>query len=156
MGDEVNSYDSPFHNASPEDSQEAPHDILWMPEGDMDRASKIAYTFINEDGPVHASAPYLRSTISIDQGVHFRMFPSSRGHKLLRFDSKAEHDLIMDISPIIHDGAHVSLEWSEESPNPFIIDLSWLVALSATNFLEEQWMESGIPRLSQDQDSCGG
>jgi hypothetical protein len=92
-----------------------------MPEGDMARASKIAYASVAEDGPVHNPAPFIHSALfSAAPGIHYHMFPSSRGHMLLRFDSMAEHNYMVHLSPITHDGSHVSLVRSEEGPNRFI------------------------------------
>jgi hypothetical protein len=113
-----------------------------MSKGDMAHASKIAYASVAEDGPVHNPAPFIHSAAP---GIHYRMFPSSRGHMLLCFDSMAEHDYMVHLGPITHDGSHVSLVRSEEGPNRFITYQPWLAALSATNFPDEHCTESGIP-----------
>jgi hypothetical protein len=146
--DEVDSHGSPFRSASSADTEEeeVDRDILWMPEGDMARASKIAYASVTEDGPVHNPAPFIHSALfSAAPGIHYRMFPSSRGHMLLHFDSMAERDYMVHLSPITHDGSHVLLVHSEEGPNHFITYQPWLAALSVTNFPDEHCTESGIP-----------
>lgn len=146
--DEVDSYGSPFRSASPADTEEeeVDRDILWVPERDMTCASKIAYASIAEDGPVHIPAPFVHSALfSAAPGIHYRMFPSSRGHMLLCLDSMAERDYMVHLSPIAHDGSHVSLVRSEEGLNRFITYQPWLAALSATNFPDEHCTESGIP-----------
>jgi hypothetical protein len=55
-------------------------DVLWMPAGDWDFASRIAYAFLSEDATYSNPAPFIRAAIrSVASAVHFRMFPSSRG-----------------------------------------------------------------------------
>lgn len=144
--EEVDSYGSPFRTADSEDSEEATHDILWMPEGDMERAYRIAYAFIGEDGLVHSPAPFIHSAIfSVAPRVHYRMAPSSRGQMLLHFDTKAERDYVVDACPITYEGASLMLERSEESSNRFTTDQTWLIAIKATNFPDKHWTVSGIP-----------
>lgn len=53
--------------------------------------------------------------------VDYLMFPSSRGHMLLHFDSRADRDEVVDLSLIEHDGGHVTLERPEDTSNRFII-----------------------------------
>jgi hypothetical protein len=78
--EEVDSDGSPFRTVSNTDLEEADPDILWMPEGDMVRAHKIAYAHVNGGGSLHSAAPFIQSTIfSVAPGCHFRMFPSSQG-----------------------------------------------------------------------------
>lgn len=144
--EEVDSYGSPFYEASPDDSEDADRDILWMPEGDMERAGRTAYALISEDGPIFSPAPFIYAAIfSVAPRTGFRMFPSSRGHMMVRFDSVAESDFIVDMSPIAHGGAQLSLERSEESPYRSVLHQPWLAAISATNFQDEHWTLTGIP-----------
>ena len=89
----------------------------------MERAYKITYAFVSEDGPIHSLATFIHSAIfSIAPWVCFCMSPSSRGHMLLHFNSMAELDFIVGMCPISHDGAHLSLEKSEASSNCFTIE----------------------------------
>lgn len=144
--EEVDSYGSPFYEASPDDSEDADRDILWMPEGDMERAGRTAYALISEDGPIFSPAPFIYAAIfSVAPRTGFRMFPSSRGRMMVRFDSVAESDFIVDMSPIAHGGAQLSLERSEESPYRSVLHQPWLAAISATNFQDEHWTLTGIP-----------
>jgi hypothetical protein len=133
--EEVDSYGSPFRTATSTDSEEANEDILWMPEGDMERASKITYAFINEGGPAFSPAPFIHSAIFfVAPRVHYHMSPSSRSQILLLFDTMAERDFVVDACPITLDGAQLTLERSEDSSNRFTIGQTWLVAILATNF----------------------
>lgn len=76
----MDSYGSPFRMADSSNSEEFTRGILWMPEGDMEHARRIAYAFINEEGPIYSPGPFIQSAIfAVALGVHFRMFPSSRG-----------------------------------------------------------------------------
>lgn len=67
----------------------------------------------------------------------------------LRFDSKAERDLIVSMSPIIHEGVSVTFERSEEASGCFTIHQPWLVAIAAKGFPDEHWTPSGIPAASR-------
>lgn len=101
--DKVDSYGSPFHTVDSSDSEGGIRDILWMPEGDMERAYKIAYAFVSEDGPIHSPAPFIHSAIfSVAPWVCFCMSPSSRGHMLLHLNSMAELDFVVGMCPISH------------------------------------------------------
>lgn len=51
---------------------------------------------------------------------------------LLRFDSRANRDAVVDPSPIIHHGGHVNLERSKKTSNRFVIRFPWLAAVMAT------------------------
>jgi hypothetical protein len=51
---------------------------------------------------------------------------------------------VVNLSPIIYDGAHVSLEGSEDTTNRFEVKLDWLVVLVAVGFLNEHWNEEGV------------
>lgn len=117
------------------------HSVLWMTEGDMEQAGCIAYAFLNEDAPTFAPTPFIRSVVfSVAGPMHYRMFPSSRGHILPHFDSRADRDAVVDLCPIIHDGG----ERSEEMRNRFIIHLPWLTAISTPDFPVEHCTELGI------------
>jgi hypothetical protein len=75
-------------------------EIIWMPEGDMERVGKVAYAYININGPTDSPTPYIRSALfSVAPIVHFRPFSSSRGHMLLRFDSRGDRDAVAALSP---------------------------------------------------------
>lgn len=143
--EDVDSDGSPFGVDSNIHKDSVAADILWMPPGDMARAERVAYAFINEDGPIFNLAPYIHDAIfSVAPTIKFHMLPSSRGYMLLRFDNKGDRDAVASLSPIIYDGAHVSLEHSEETSNWFEVNQSWLVALSAVGFPDEHWNEEGI------------
>lgn len=99
--EDVDSDGSPFRAADSTDSEEVDRDILWMPEGDMARTHKIAYAFINEDGPLLSLTPFIQSAIfSVAPGCHFHMFPSSQGQMMLLFDFRGERDFVVDTFPI--------------------------------------------------------
>ena len=98
-----------------EEPVDAGRDITWMPEGDMGGSPTRTSTMT---APLHSPTPFICSAVfSVAQGVHFRMLPSSRGNTLVRFDSMAERDYVADMSPIIFDGARLTLERSEDSSN---------------------------------------
>ncbi|RCV37067.1 hypothetical protein SETIT_8G033200v2 [Setaria italica] len=122
-------------------------DLLWMPEGDMKFAHRVAYAFLNEDAPTANPAPFIRAAIysAANAAVHYRMFPSSMDTMMLVFDSQMLRDAVVEESPIIHDGGRVTLEKSEEASNSFLSILQCLVAVSATGFPPEHWKERNIP-----------
>jgi hypothetical protein len=49
--EEVDSDGSLFRADSPDPLAGDDNDIIWMPSGDMERVGKIAYGYINIDGP---------------------------------------------------------------------------------------------------------
>ena len=59
---------------------------------------------------------------------------SSRGHVMVKFDSRADSNIAGDLSPIIYDGTKLMIEHSEESSNHFVLDQSWLEAISLVDF----------------------
>ncbi|CAL4982690.1 unnamed protein product [Urochloa decumbens] len=116
-----------------------------MPEGNMERAHRIAYAFVHDDAPTGNVAPYIRAAIfAAAPGAHFRLFPSSRGTMALRFDSKAMRDYVVDQSPLLHDEGRIDLERSEEGDNRFQFQPEWLALAAATGFPDEHWDEAGI------------
>lgn len=144
--EEVDSDGSPFRLDPQPDLPFPDEDILWMPDGDMERAGRFAYVFLNDAAPTDSPAPFIHAAISsVAFGAHFRMFPSSRGHMLLRFDSRAARDAVVDMAPFVHDGGRVSLERSEETSNRFVARQDWLVAVTARSFPDEYWTPTGIP-----------
>lgn len=91
----------------------------------MELAGRTAFTFINLDGPMDNPGPYIHSVLfTVAPTIHYRLIPSSRGHMLLRFDSKADSDAVASLSPIIHNGTRLTLERSEETSNHFILEQS--------------------------------
>lgn len=120
--------------------------LLWMPPGNMEFTSCVAYATINDDTPTLSPAPFIRVALFfVASNTRLRLFPSSQGHMMLVFDSAIEHDMVVDLSPVIHDGGRVSLVRSEETENRFWVSLDWLVAVSATHFPPEHWTLVGIP-----------
>jgi hypothetical protein len=106
-----------------------------MPEEDIERVWRTAFALINDDGPIATPAPYIHFVLfAVAPNTHYRLIPSSRGHMLLKFDSKADRDAVANLNPIIHDGARLTIERTEESSNRFVLDQPWLVAISATEF----------------------
>jgi hypothetical protein len=65
---------------------------------------------------------------------------------LLRFNSKEDRDTVANLSPVIYDGAHVSLERSEETTNRFEVKLDWLVALAVVGSQMSTGMRRGSRR----------
>lgn len=110
----------------------------------MEHAAKVAYAYINVDSPSDNSAPFIRATLfSVAPTVHYTLHPSSRG-MMLHFVSRGDCDVVVGLSPIIHDGARLSPERSKETSNRFRIELKWLVAVSVVDFPEEHWDPEGI------------
>lgn len=144
--EEVDSDGSPFRADSPDPPIGEDDDITWMPPRDMERASKIAYALINIDGPTDNPSPFIHATLfSVAPTVHCSLHPSSRGCMMLWFNNRGDRDAMVDLCPIIYDGACLSLERSEETLNRFDIEQKWLVAVSAIDFPEEHWDLEGIP-----------
>lgn len=56
----------------------------------------------------------------------------------------------MDLSPIHHDVAHLTLERPEDTSNKFVIRRPWLLAVVTTDFPEEHWNDMGIPAAFED------
>jgi hypothetical protein len=56
---------------------------------------------------------------------------------MLCFDSRGDRDAVTGLSPIIHQGTHMSLEHVEEMSNRFSIEQKWLVAVSVVDFPKE-------------------
>lgn len=56
----------------------------------------------------------------------------------------AERDFVVSECPIVHEGATLVLEWSEEGANRFVTEQSWLVAIPTTKFPDEHWTADGI------------
>lgn len=111
----------------------------------MERAGKIAFASLNADALTTSPAPFIRAAIfSVAEGVHYRTFASSRGNLLLRFDSRADRDAVVDCSPIHHEGGRVLLEKAEDTTFRFPIHTPWLLALSASDFPPDQWHVEGI------------
>ena len=103
----------------------------------MERVGKIAYAYINVDGPTDNLAPYICSTLFLAAPiVHCRLCASSRGHMLLCFNSHGDLNAMVDLRPIIHNGTCLTLEQSEETSNRFEIVQPWLVAILTIDFLE--------------------
>lgn len=116
-----------------------------MPEGDMERVWHSAFVFISVDGPIDELAPYIRSAITA-AAPHLpcRFIPSGSGHMMLRFDSKADRDSLARLSPIIHNGASLTVEKAEEADSWFVLEQPWLVALSSKDYPGEHWNPEGI------------
>lgn len=109
-----------------------------MPPGDIERLGTLAYVTLSDDAPMSTPAPYIRATLmEVAEHVHYRMHPSSRGHRLLHFDSKVDRDAMVDLSPIHHEAGHLTLECPKDTSNRFIIRCPWLLAVAATDFPEE-------------------
>ena len=111
-----------------------------MPLSNMEFASRITYATINDDAPTSSLAPFIRAALfSVASNTRFRLFLSSHGHMMLVFDSAIKRDMVVDLSPIIHDGGRVSLSLvrSEETKNCLRVSSDWLVAVSATRFRAE-------------------
>jgi hypothetical protein len=103
----------------------------------MEHLAKVSYAYINIDGPSNNPAPFIRATLfSVAPTVHCMLHPSSCG-MMLRFGSHGNHDVVVGLSPITHDGALLSPERSKETSDRFGIELKWLVAVSAVDFPEE-------------------
>lgn len=76
-----------------------------MPPGDMERAGRIAFASLNEDALTFCPAPFICAAIfSVVGHIHYSPFAASYGHLLLQFDSRADRDVVVDLSPIIHEG----------------------------------------------------
>lgn len=104
----------------------------------MERVWRSAFAFISVDGPTDEPAPYIRSAITA-AAPHLpcQFIPSGRGHMMLRFESKAVHDSLARLSPIIHDGASLTIERAEDADGRFVLEQPWLVALSSKDYLGE-------------------
>lgn len=138
--EEVDSDSSPFRADSRDPLAGGEDSVTWMPEGDMERMGRIAYIYINVDGLSDNPAPFIRAALfAAAPTVYCQLLPSSRGNMMLRFNNRADHDGVVGLSPIIHDGARLTLEWAEETSNRFVIQQRWLVAVSAVDFPEEHW-----------------
>ncbi|KAJ1272950.1 hypothetical protein BS78_06G242300 [Paspalum vaginatum] len=144
--EEVDSDGSPFRAAPAREPENFDDDPLWMPPGDFEFGSRVAYAYLNEDAPTLNPSPFIRAAIySVANAVHYTMHPSSRGAMMLIFDNRELRDAVVDMQPIIHDGGRLSLERSEETSNRFLAIPEWLVALEATDFPAEHWNPVGIP-----------
>lgn len=131
----VDSDDSLFRAASLDTPTKGNDELFWMPDGDIERVWGTAFMFINDNGPIAAPAPYIHSILfTAAPNTHCQLIPSSQGHMLLKFDSKADQDTVANLSPIIHDDARLTIERAKESSNRFILDQPWLVAISVTEF----------------------
>jgi hypothetical protein len=122
-GEDVDSDGSPFWVDPDIYEDGAAVGILWMPLRDMG-AERVAYAFINKEGPIFNPSPYIHDVVfSVAPTINYHMLPSSKGHMLLHFDSKEDRDTVVNLSPIIYDGAHVSLERSEDTTSRFEVKL---------------------------------
>lgn len=84
--EEVDSNGSPFRVDSPDPLADGANDITWMPSGDMERAGKVAYAFINIDSPSDNPVPFIRGALFlVAPTVPCSLHPSSRGNMMLRF-----------------------------------------------------------------------
>ena len=91
--------------------------ITWMPPGDMERLGRIAYAYINLDGPSDNPAPFICAALfSVAPRVHFTVHASSSGNMMMRFGSCGDRDVVTSLSPITHDGA--LLTWSARRRRP--------------------------------------
>ncbi|CAN6330814.1 unnamed protein product [Urochloa humidicola] len=144
--EEVDSDGSPFRAGSSPERDGAEADILWMPEGDMEFAYRVAYAFLDDDAPTGNPAPFIRSAIySVAKAVHYRMFPSTRGAMMLLFDSRTLRDAVVADAPIVYNGGTLTFEKSEESSNRFLAVPDWLLAVSCSDFPPEHWKLANIP-----------
>jgi hypothetical protein len=111
----------------------------------MERAGKIAFASLNANAPTTSPTPFIRVAIfSVAKGVHYHTFASSRGNLLMRFDSRADRDTVVDRSPIHQEGGCVLLEKVKDTTFRFLIHTPWLMALSALDFPIDQWHVEGI------------
>jgi hypothetical protein len=84
----------------------------------MEQVRKLAYATLSNDAPTSNPTPYTHAPLmEVAKRVHYRMFPSSRGHMLFRLDSRADRDAVVDLSPIEHDGGHVTFERPKDTSN---------------------------------------
>lgn len=78
--EEVDFDRSSFHADSLDPLAGGEDDITWMPPGDMERAGKVAYAYININGPSNNPAPFIHEALfSGAPTVHCTLHPSSRG-----------------------------------------------------------------------------
>jgi hypothetical protein len=102
------------------------HRVLWMPPGDMERVGRIAFTTLNEDSPTFNPAPSSVQCCSRWLSRSTTALSPPPENLLLRFDSRADRDVVVDLSPIIHEGRRITLERSEKTTNRFVIHTPWL------------------------------
>lgn len=122
--EELESNGLPFRSAtSPlrpaDDYGRGLHHVLWMSPRDMEWVGKLAYGTLSNDAPTSNPAPYSHAVLmEATERVHYRMFPSSRGHMLFRLDSRANRDAMVDLSPIENDGGPCHLRALEVHLQP--------------------------------------
>lgn len=83
---------------------------------------------------MHAAAPALR----------FELLPSGRGVMLLRFRSPAHQDHVVQLSPIFHDEAPLTLERLVDTGNLFNRTPRWLAYIALHDFPLEHWFPENI------------
>jgi hypothetical protein len=120
---------------------------VWLPRGQIEVAARLAFAYVSPAEVCASVAPFIRAAIaSVFPQISVELLPSSRGAMLLRFAMPALRELVRDASPINFQGARLSLERPQETPNRFFRSPSWLAQVAVTDYPPEHWNAEHIRR----------
>jgi hypothetical protein len=120
---------------------------VWLPRGQVEVAARLAFAYVSRAEVCAFVAPFIRAAIaSVFPQISVELLPSSRGAMLLRFTTPAIRELVRNASPISFQGARLSLERPQETPNRFFRSPSWLAQVAVTDYPPEHWNAEHIRR----------
>jgi hypothetical protein len=120
---------------------------VWLSRGQAEVVSCLAFTWIAPAEVCANATSFIHSAIaSVLPKVPVELLPPLGAAMQLRFATLAERELARNLSPINFQGAHLTLERPEETPNRFFRKPQWLARVAVVGYPPKHWHEELILR----------